>query len=122
MSWRPDEEVQKRNEIMKQEYKSGISQKELAKKYNLSKVTISVILSKGREVKKRGCRENKYIPIKLKPGQVVKLKIVNDKKVIIRKFKVVKIYPNYVLMIHKGIKECFLHYDIWRSVVGGEVL
>lgn len=122
MAWKPKEDIQKRNIKIRREHNKGASQEKLAKRYNLSVSSISNILSEGREVKRQDDRDNIYIPIKLKPGQVVKLKMGETKAIRTVKYKVLKNYPNYVLMERLGIKECFLHFDIWRSVVGGEVL
>lgn len=121
MAWKP-EDIQERNKNIRCEFENGANKSEFAKKYNLSIPSIVNIINKNREPKRWGDINNTYTPIKLKPGQVVKLKVGETKAIRTVKYKVIKNYPNYVLMERLGIMGCFLHFDIWRGVVCGEVL
>lgn len=122
MAWKPKEGIQKRNEKIRREFEKGANKRELAEKYKLSVPSIVNIINKNREPKRQGDIDNIYIPIRLKPGQVFKIRTGETQGIRTVKYKVLKNYPTYVLVERLGIKECFLHYDIWRSIKGGEVL
>ena len=117
MAWKPRKDIEERNKRIKRDFEKGMTREELASKYRLSCVSIGNILREDKEVKSHEDRVNNYVPVEVKPGQTIKLRVNTGERRKVRKFKVLHRYKHIVLMESNGIKESFTDFDIWKNIV-----